>query len=59
MSSEGFSVLWYKIAFEHYFKKCNYSQLFIMSIKLFYINILILKWDTRKTFFFLECQTSQ
>lgn len=46
MSAEGFSVLWYKIAFEQYLKKCIYSQLFIMSIKLFHINILIPKWDT-------------
>lgn len=57
MSAEGFSVLWYKIAFEQYLKKCIYSQLFIMSIKLFHINILIPKWDTWRTFFFsLECQ---
>lgn len=46
MSSKGCSALWYKIAFEQYFRKFNYSELFIMSIKLFHINILVLKWGT-------------
>lgn len=52
-SSEDFPVLWYKISFEPYLKKCNYSQLFIMSIKLFHVNIWFLSGMHKVLLFFL------